>query len=182
MEKFKAVPVAEQIKALLDIADELDAWSAKFVTSLSEWIGGGKRLTYRQQEALLEAFERYDPLFLKSRRRRNVYSEQHGRTLTVHEAIAILKDRSATFDVSDARFVQKVIAMTADGGAVTDRAGNRIKDMFDRLGLWQLVRRTGFPRPTPAWPATRGGPDPRALAAEIAKAAAERAAIKGPLH
>jgi hypothetical protein len=178
MEAFTKVPPEDQIKALLDVIDDLDSWTAKFVTSLSEWIASGKRLSYRQRMSLLEAFERYDPLWLKPRRRIHVWGE--GKVLQVDEAIAILTDRIATLDASDALFVRRLILMTADGGRVTDRAGIRLTDVFTRAGLWRLVPYRRWDVANPA--EIRAFSERWSASARIANAVAERAAMTGPLH
>jgi hypothetical protein len=185
----------QQVAALLDMVDELDPWTSKFVQGLNEWVQRGRRLTDRQREVLQDKFDEYDPLWLNERRRWDATHELLGKFVTAHEAIALLKDRLATLDAADARFMHRVMLLSADGGGVTERAAKRLFDVFTRAGLWPMAMNLADrpspppnppPRPRPK-PATvlefRPGLRPRkADAAEAARAMAELFEFKGRLH
>jgi hypothetical protein len=185
----------KQVEALLDMLDELDPWTSKFVQGLNEWVQRGRRLTERQREVLQDKFETYDPLWLNERRRWDATHELLGKFVTDREAIGLLKDRLATLDAADARFMHRVMLLSADGGGVTERAAKRLFDVFTRAGLWPMAMNLADrpspppnppPRPRPK-PATvlefRPGLRPRkAASAEVAKAMAELFEFKGRLH
>jgi hypothetical protein len=157
----------KQVEALLDMLDELDPWTSKFVQGLNEWVQRGRRLTERQREVLQDKFETYDPLWLNERRRWDATHELLGKFVTDREAIGLLKDRLATLDAADARFMHRVMLLSADGGGVTEASGQGRRTRRKPQGRWPssssskagcIRRRTATaPQGATWWPQTLNG-------------------------
>lgn len=124
------ITAEQQVEALLTILDELDEWTAVFVTSINGWIQHGRRLSFRQLAVLADKFDEYDPLWLKPRNRRAFRHPVSGKSVPIPVALQFLSEHLHALDSVDARFVQRTMAMCADGGGVTDRAAKRIKSVF----------------------------------------------------
>src|SRR3954468_2160627 len=124
------ITVERQIEALLAIVDELDEWTAGFVASLNAWGQHGRRLTPRQRDVLADKFDEFDPLWLKPRNRQAFTHPLSGKSVPIPVALELLSERLHALAPVDARFVERAMAMCADGGGVTDRAAKRIKGVF----------------------------------------------------